>query len=38
VAAIEKTLADPHAPRTGDMGGKAGTNELGAAILHALKR
>jgi tartrate dehydrogenase/decarboxylase / D-malate dehydrogenase len=37
VAAIEKTLADPHAPRTGDMGGKAGTQELGAAILHALQ-
>jgi tartrate dehydrogenase/decarboxylase / D-malate dehydrogenase len=37
VQAIERTLADPHAPRTGDMGGRAGTVELGAAILQTLQ-
>jgi tartrate dehydrogenase/decarboxylase/D-malate dehydrogenase len=31
--AIEKTLENPAAPRTPDMGGTAGTRELGAAIV-----
>lgn len=31
--AIEKVLADPMTPRTPDMGGKAGTRELGSAII-----
>jgi tartrate dehydrogenase/decarboxylase/D-malate dehydrogenase len=30
--AIEAVLADPAAPRTPDMGGKAGTEDVGAAI------
>jgi len=29
-------LADPRAPRTSDMGGKAGTAELGRAIASAV--
>jgi tartrate dehydrogenase/decarboxylase / D-malate dehydrogenase len=32
VAAIERLLADPAAPRTGDLGGKAGTSDVGKAI------
>jgi tartrate dehydrogenase/decarboxylase/D-malate dehydrogenase len=32
LAAIETLLADPAAPRTGDIGGKAGTAEVGRAI------
>ena len=36
VSAIERTLADPAAPRTRDMGGTAGTEALGAALLAAL--
>ncbi|MGA2550513.1 MAG: tartrate dehydrogenase [Burkholderiaceae bacterium] len=32
LAAIEKVLGDPHAPRTRDMGGRAGTADLGKAI------
>ena len=35
-AAIAKVLADPKAPRTPDLGGKAGTKELGDAIAAAL--
>lgn len=31
--AIEKTLENPATPRTPDMGGTAGTRELGAAIV-----
>jgi tartrate dehydrogenase/decarboxylase/D-malate dehydrogenase len=34
--AIESVLADPHAPRTPDLGGRAGTAELGAAVVQAL--
>ena len=32
VAAIEQVLADPRAPRTPDLGGRATTAELGRAI------
>jgi tartrate dehydrogenase/decarboxylase/D-malate dehydrogenase len=32
VSAIERLLADPSAPRTGDIGGKAGTSDVGKAI------
>src|SRR5678815_3878038 len=32
VAAIERALADPTAPRTPDIGGRASTTELGAAL------
>jgi tartrate dehydrogenase/decarboxylase/D-malate dehydrogenase len=32
VAAIERLLADPSAPRTRDLGGRAGTTEVGKAI------
>ena len=32
VAAIERVLADPTAPRTPDLGGRASTTELGAAL------
>ena len=35
-AAIAKVLADPKAPKTPDLGGKAGTKELGDAIAAAL--
>ncbi len=36
LAAIEKLLADPAAPRTGDIGGNAGTAEVGRALVQAL--
>jgi tartrate dehydrogenase/decarboxylase/D-malate dehydrogenase len=36
VAAIERTLADPAAPRTPDLGGRATTVELGRAIAGAI--
>jgi tartrate dehydrogenase/decarboxylase/D-malate dehydrogenase len=36
VAAIERTLADPSAPRTPDIGGKASTVDVGKAIAAAL--
>jgi tartrate dehydrogenase/decarboxylase/D-malate dehydrogenase len=36
VAAIEKVLADPHAPRTPDLGGTAGTRDLGLALAQAV--
>ncbi|HSC24584.1 MAG TPA: tartrate dehydrogenase [Casimicrobiaceae bacterium] len=32
VTAIERLLADPAAPRTGDIGGRAGTTDVGKAI------
>ena len=32
VAAIERVLADPAAPRTPDLGGRATTTDLGRAI------
>jgi tartrate dehydrogenase/decarboxylase/D-malate dehydrogenase len=32
VGAIERALADPSAPRTPDIGGRARTAEVGAAI------
>jgi len=36
VAAIERVLADPSAPRTGDIGGRATTVEVGKAIAALL--
>jgi tartrate dehydrogenase/decarboxylase/D-malate dehydrogenase len=36
VAAIERVLADPSAPRTPDIGGKAGMEEVGRAIAAAI--
>ncbi len=36
VAQIEAMLADPHAPRTPDLGGNAGTAELGRALAQAV--
>jgi tartrate dehydrogenase/decarboxylase/D-malate dehydrogenase len=36
LAAIEAVLADPHAPRTPDLGGRAGTADVGKAIAGAL--
>jgi len=36
VRAIEGVLADPHAPRTPDMGGKATTSDLGQAIAASI--
>ena len=36
VAAIERVLADPKAPRTPDLGGRANTTDLGRAIAAAL--
>src|SRR5689334_19379554 len=36
VAAIERVLADPKAPRTPDLGGRASTAELGRAIADAI--
>ncbi|MDE2395716.1 MAG: tartrate dehydrogenase [Burkholderiales bacterium] len=37
LAAIEAVLADPAAPRTPDLGGKAGTRDLGAALARAVE-
>ena len=34
--AIERVLADPHSPRTPDMGGTAGTTDVGRAIAAVL--
>ena len=36
VSAIERVLADPKAPRTPDIGGRAKTEDLGKAIAEAL--
>ena len=36
VGAIERCLADPEAPRTPDLGGRARTQEVGAAIAQVL--
>jgi tartrate dehydrogenase/decarboxylase/D-malate dehydrogenase len=36
IDAIERTLADPSAPRTGDIGGRAKTADLGRAIAERL--
>jgi tartrate dehydrogenase/decarboxylase/D-malate dehydrogenase len=36
VSAIERTLADPAAPRTRDLGGRATTVEVGKAIAAML--
>ena len=36
VATIERALTDPAAPKTPDLGGKAGTAELGRAIAESL--
>ncbi len=37
LAAIEKLLADPHAPKTRDIGGTAGTADVGQAIAALLR-
>jgi tartrate dehydrogenase/decarboxylase/D-malate dehydrogenase len=36
LAAVESALADPHAPRTADLGGRAGTTEVGQAIAQVV--
>ena len=36
VGAIERVLADPSAPRTPDIGGKATTTDVGKAIAAAI--
>jgi len=36
VEAIERVLADPASPRTPDMGGRAGTADVGRAIAAVL--
>lgn len=36
IAAIERTLADPRAPKTPDLGGRATTTDLGRAIADAI--
>jgi tartrate dehydrogenase/decarboxylase/D-malate dehydrogenase len=33
VRAIEDVVADPHAPRTADLGGRATTDEVARAII-----
>jgi tartrate dehydrogenase/decarboxylase/D-malate dehydrogenase len=38
LAAIEAVLADAHAPRTPDLGGRAGTADVGRAIAQAVRR
>ena len=38
LAAIEDVLADPAAPRTGDIGGTAGTEDVGRAIAQRIAR
>ena len=37
LAAIEKLLADPHAPKTRDIGGTAGTADVGKALAQLLR-
>jgi len=36
LAAIERLLSDAHAPRTPDLGGSAGTSDVGRALVEAL--
>jgi isocitrate/isopropylmalate dehydrogenase len=38
VQAIEALLADAHAPRTPDLGGSAGTADVGRAIAEMIAR
>jgi tartrate dehydrogenase/decarboxylase/D-malate dehydrogenase len=38
MTAIEAVLADPEAPRTPDLGGRAGTGDLGRALVEILAR
>ena len=38
LAAIEEVLADPAAPRTPDLGGRASTHDLGRALAEAIGR
>ena len=38
LVAIEATLADPAAPRTRDIGGSAGTADVGRAIAACVAR
>jgi len=37
LAAIEAVLSDPHAPRTPDLGGRAGTRDVGMALAAAVQ-
>ena len=36
VRAIEALLSDPHAPRTADLGGQAGTSDVGRAVAERI--
>jgi len=36
LSAIESALSDPHAPRTPDLGGRAGTVDVGVAVAQAV--
>jgi len=38
MSAIEAVLSDPHAPRTPDLGGRAGTVDLGRALVDSIAR
>ena len=38
LGAIESVLADPHAPRTRDLGGDAGTQDVGRALAECVAR
>jgi tartrate dehydrogenase/decarboxylase/D-malate dehydrogenase len=38
LAAIERLLSDPHAPRTRDLGGSAGTADVGRALAEEVAR
>jgi len=38
LAAIESLLADAEAPRTADIGGRAGTADVGRAIAQIVQR
>jgi tartrate dehydrogenase/decarboxylase/D-malate dehydrogenase len=38
LAAIESVLADPAAPRTPDLGGTAGTADVGRAIARVIEQ
>ena len=38
VAAIESVLADPHAPRTRDLGGTAGPQDMGRVLAECVSR
>jgi tartrate dehydrogenase/decarboxylase/D-malate dehydrogenase len=38
LGSIERLLADPHAPRTRDLGGTAGTADMGRALAEEVAR